>query len=131
MGHVNLEQQRAQHSLAKIEEMQRLDKQTADDYATYVTSFPAAILINGLGQALAQLLAAAKRQEDEPHFLLYKHIEEWLCRIDKQAPYSGKAELLNALMGGSRQTYIWATQETMLWLQFHKKMANAHLKIKE
>lgn len=121
--------QRMMHSWEKIKEMKKgHDSDVGDDYATYVTQLPAAILMNGLGQALAQLRAAAKQQENEPHELLYQHIQEWLCQDIPQTPYPQSDNLIEEIMKHDRKIYNWAVHETLAWLKWHKKFAATYLK---
>lgn len=125
------DQLRAQDAWRKTQEIKNQSPKKADDYATYVTTMPAAILINGLGQAVTQLFAAAKRQEkyeEDPHYLLYLHIQSWLCSTEKRAPYPEGSDLIEAIIHSDRQLYIKATKEALAWLNWHKKFASAHLK---
>lgn len=124
-----LDQKRAAHSLSKVREIQaKLSEQEADDYAGYVVRLPADILSSGLGQALAQLQAVAKQNHNDPHYLVYHHLQTWLCRNEPEAPYPGAKDLLEALMTHDRFQYQWALNEAMAWLEWHKKLAVAYLK---
>jgi CRISPR-associated protein Cmr5 len=124
-----LDQMRAADSLKKVKEIQEnYSEDERDSYADYVERLPAAILMNGLGQALAQLLAAAKRNEQDPHYLLYKHVHGWLCRDDPRAPYPNAPDVLEAITHKGRNKYLQAQAEAMAWLEWHKKLAVAYLK---
>ncbi len=124
-----LDQMRAADSLKKVKEIQEnYSEDERDSYADYVERLPAAILMNGLGQALAQLLAAAKRNEQDPHYLLYKHVHGWLCRDDPRAPYPNAPDMLEAITHKGRDKYLQAQAEAMAWLEWHKKLAVAYLK---
>lgn len=130
---VTLEQLRAEDSLNKVKRMEQVkktDKAKADDYASYVVRLVGDIRINGLGQALAQLLAAAdkEKKEEDPHLLVYRDLQTWLCRDDSQAPYPNEPDLLEALIRHDRARYRWALAEAMAWLEWHKKLAVAYLK---
>lgn len=148
--HRTLEQQRAKNALDKVKKLElavqenEITKQYADQYADYVVRVVSDIRINGLGQAMAQLLAAAKGEQAEqqrkdqpqseypdPHVLVYRNIKDWLCRDHPAAPYRGKKDLLEAIMEHDRYTYQWAIAETMAWLEWHKKLAVAYLKLSE
>jgi CRISPR-associated protein Cmr5 len=122
-----LDQLRAAHSYEVVKKRQG-DSKKADDYASYVIRLPADILINGLGQALAQLLAAAKRNHDDPHRWVYEDLQEWLCRKHPQSKFHGDRDLLEALALKSRSEYQWALGEAMAWLEWHKKLVTAYLK---
>lgn len=138
-----MDQRRAEDSLKKItkrhdqceqlkdkEQKQRVKE--LDSYADYVENLPAAILTNGLGQSLAQLLAAAKRgkKKDDPHYWLYEDLQEWLCREDSQAPYPKPEDrdILQAITRNGRNRYMQAQAEALAWLEWHKKLAVAYLK---
>ncbi len=127
-----LDLERAQFSLTKVKQIKgNFSEAEADSYADYTERLPAAILGNGLGQALAQLRAAAVGSENEktdPHYLLYRDIQDWLCREDPRAPYAKAEDLLEALITGDRSTYLRARAETMALLEWHKKLAVAYLK---
>lgn len=102
-----------------------------DRYASYVESLPAAILTCGLGQAAATLLSAAAKTSDaisDPHMVLYKDLESWLCRPEPEAPYAGKDNLMQAIVSGDRQIYMKAQAEALAWLVWLKKLAVAYLK---
>lgn len=125
------DQLRAQDAWRKTQEIKDRYPKQADDYASYVINMPATILINGLGQAVTQLLAAAKRQEkyeQDPHYLLYIHIQSWLCSEENRAPYPAESDLIEAIIHSDRQMYKKAVKETLAWLNWHKKFASAHLK---
>lgn len=130
-----LEQKRAADSLAKIDRIMTIEsrgEEWKDKYASYVESLPAAILNCGLGQAAATLLAASKKQnkrfEDDPHYVLYMHVQDWLCRNSDEAPYNGTDNLLKAITAGDRGSYMLAQAEALKWLEWHKKLAVAYLK---
>lgn len=124
-----LEQVRAADALAKVkilmgQAVNNSEKADQNDkYASYVKSLPATILMNGLGQAAAFLLA----KRDDAHHILYKHLQEWLCRDDAMAPYPRSGDLLAAITENSRDQYISAQAEALAWLAWLKKFAVAYL----
>lgn len=124
-----LDQERAADSLEKVKWIQKnCNEEDQDSYADYVERLPATILMNGLGQALAQLLAAAKKNERDPHYLLYRDVQGWLCRDDHRAPYRNASDVLEAITQNDRDKYLQAQAEAMAWLEWHKKLAVAYLK---
>lgn len=130
---------RAKDALGKIDSLkaEALKGNGYGNYVSYVEALPAAILQNGLGQALATLLAGAKlakpeRKDDEKAYeKLYFQIHGWLCRNDEEAPYRGKENLMEAIVGGDEDAYICAQAETLAYLPWLKKFAVAFLKKKE
>lgn len=128
-----LEQKRAADSLAKINKFREdfeQEERRQKEYVSYVKSLPATILVNGLGQAAASLLAANKGKLGEKktaHYILYKHLQDWLCRDSKQAPYQ-HGNLMQAITTNDRESYMHAQAEALAWLQWQKKFAVAYLK---
>lgn len=124
-----LDQRRAADSLKKVREIRkRLSGKKADSYADYTIRLPASILINGLGQAVAQLQAAAGMDREDPHLLLYKDLSDWLCRNEKEAPYPEAKDLLEGIVSKDRSFYLRAQAEALAWLEWHKKLVTAYLK---
>ncbi|MBS7530238.1 type III-B CRISPR module-associated protein Cmr5 [Hazenella sp. IB182353] len=134
-----IDQKRAQHALEKIRKMIPCDRdqpkekeqkeKLGDEYASYVTQLPANMITNGMGQALAQLVAAAKGSKEDAHYLLYENLQNWLCeKYPYSSKYKGKSDLLDAIIQGDQQDYRWAFHEAMSWLEWHKKLATAYLK---
>ncbi|MHB1544322.1 MAG: type III-B CRISPR module-associated protein Cmr5 [Gammaproteobacteria bacterium] len=124
----SLDQQRAEHALHAVDALR--DKDTGH-YVSYVSALPATILQNGLGQALAMLLSAAKGEPDEPHNKLYEQMQAWLCGDHLNAPYAGNQNLIRAITEGSEQAYLHAHAEALAYLVWLKKFAVAFLKIPE
>jgi CRISPR-associated protein Cmr5 len=133
MPEQSLSQQRAKHALAAIRD---LENKEYGHYVSYVNGLPAAILQNGLGQALATLLAGAKlakklnqRSEDEQaRESLYHQISTWLCDSNEDAPYSNRNDVLEAITLQDEDGYLRAQAEALAYLEWLKKFANAFLK---
>lgn len=127
-----LEQTRARHALDKMRGIQRdYPEEVQQKFVSYVESLPATILANGLGQAAATLLAQAKGDERDAHYLLYQALQDWLCRNDPQAPYRGETKLMDAIVNHDRTTYLRAQAEALAWLEWLKKFAVAFFKKQE
>ena len=123
-----LEQQRAGDAYQKVKHLTAKPEEWQKKYASYVKGLPATILANGLGQAAASLMAAAKGNRDDAHMVLYSHLQEWLCRQDdNRAPYTGAHDLMGGITGEGRDKYIHAQAEAMEWLSWLKKFAAALL----
>jgi CRISPR-associated protein Cmr5 len=101
-------------------------------YRAYVDRLGPAILMNGLGQALATERAARGTKRDKPegraHERLYKNVESWLCRAG--GVYE-RGDLLTAIVGGSEALYLRAQAEALAWLVWHKKFCRAYLPVSE
>lgn len=121
-----LEQRRAAYALKCIFDL----KDGGGDgpaYSTHVHKTPVRTLQNGLGQALAFLLANRKEPSDK----LYGHLQGWLCGpVTAECPcriYSGESDLMALLMAGGRRDYLQAQEEAILLLGWLKKLADAYL----
>lgn len=117
-----MEQKRAAHAWGRLEEIARLDKAQKQEFLAAAKGLPATVLMAGLGQAAAMLLA----KEGAPR-LLYGALESWLCRQDPLAPFAGGRGLLPSIMACSRDEYLAAQREALLWLEWLKKLAVARL----
>ncbi len=123
------EQDKACHALLRLKEVETRTDKFKGHYRSYVDRLGPAILINGLGQALAMELSAAgsnKGKEDEQaHYQLYRSVRDLLCQPG--AAYGGKDDLLDAILSGDQDQYIAAQAETLSWLSWHKKFCQAYL----
>ena len=126
-----LEQKRAQHALNEVRRFKReLSPEERQKFVSYVESLPANILANGLGQAMAMLLAQANGVKDDPHYRLYGVLQEWLTRNEEQAPYRQERDLMDALVARGRAEYLRAQTEALSYLEWLKKFAVAMMKEK-
>ena len=82
----NTEQYRAADALARVEELSDQPLEFKKRYRSYVDRLGPAIVMNGLGQALATERAAAgtepRRDDERAHHELYVSLNNWLCRQD-------------------------------------------------
>ena len=123
-----LEQQRAAHALARVDELHRRSRTFKERYRSYVDRLGPTILMNGLAQALATERAAAGKSpetdDEQAHHELYVGLGNWLCRKDGGI-YAAGADLLQAIMTGDEQVYLRAQAEALAWLEWHKKCCRA------
>lgn len=142
---LTLEQQRAKFALEKVNALSKEGKEKYGNYKGYVEGFPAAILMDGLGQACATLMAKAKpkgnaenqrersgqsEKGDAGAKFLFEHLQEWLCKNSEFAPYKGKNDLMQAIVDTPQQTYVQAQAEAMALLVWLKKFSQAFLETK-
>jgi CRISPR-associated protein Cmr5 len=130
-----IDMQRAEHAYGKVDGLKR--DGSYGKYVSYVKGLPATILQNGLGQAMATLLAASKGKPDA-HRYLYDHVEEWLCNANSYSPYykqnkqvSNGDLLMKKITEGDENAYIYAQAEALAYLVWLKKFAVAYLEEKE
>jgi CRISPR-associated protein Cmr5 len=129
-----LDQERARNAWDVVKRLetkaegQPKQKEWNDLYASYVSRLPATIISCGIGQTAASLLAADKGEKNSPHYMLYRHMEKWLCRNDEAAPYPNSECLMEAVLANDREHYMQAQAEALAWLDWLKKFAVAYLK---
>jgi len=87
-------------------------------YIGDVKDLPAAIVMNGLGQAAASLQSQDKG-------LLYKDLSTWLCGKCPFPPYPGSSDLLTAIKGNDQVSYLRAQYEALQMLRWLKEFADA------
>ncbi len=126
-----LEQRVAKYALNIIEKHRGADSDDAGRYATLVRSVPSMVLQNGLGQALAYLLADAEGKQGKPSMQLYKELQEWLLGdLSEERPqrvYRAGKDLITALIDGPRSDYQRAQEAALALLGWMRKFADAYL----
>jgi CRISPR-associated protein Cmr5 len=127
MSGPTLAQRRAAHALKRVRAREGDGIEKYGNYVSYAESFPSQILMNGLGQACASLLSKAKGKLEEPHGMLYDDLRSWLCGEDPAVPFKGRGDLMEALVKSEQKTYLHAQIETLAFLVWLKKFANAYL----
>ncbi len=126
----SLAQRRAAHALNQV--MQARENNNYGNYVSYVKALPAAIIMSGLGQALAMEKAGASKSGDvgAGHRLLYQHMDAWLRRGGEDGwstPYVNAQDILDAIVAGSEEDYLKAQIEALEYLEWLKKFAMAYL----
>ena len=122
-----IEQQRAADALARTEALNDRPNGFKKLYRAYVDRLGPAIVMNGLGQALATERAAAgpcpKSCREQAHYEVCSSLQNWLCREDGVYPSSGN--VLKAIMEHGEARYLRAQAEALAWLEWHKKCCRA------
>lgn len=124
-----LEQLRAADALARVSQLSQSSDEFRMSYRAYVDRLSPAIVMNGLGQALASERAAAGAppvtdHNKKAHLELYNSLQRWLCRKEGGI-YSGKADLLEAITQHDESFYLRAQAEALAWLLWHKKFCRS------
>jgi CRISPR-associated protein Cmr5 len=125
---MSLQQTKEQERAAKAWEYVTAVKEQsyAGRYGGWVKRLPALILTNGLGQTLAFLRAKGQGTGNAPQ-TLYQHVSEWV--MDQVGPGTGSA--LEWLLKQDSVTYRRATTESLAFLNWLKRFAEAELKSEE
>ncbi len=123
-----LEQRRAAHALERVKALEDRSGEFKKLYRAYVDRLGPAIVMNGLGQALATERAAAGREPKDDrqcaHKALHDSLNDWLCRDGGVYP---AGDLLAAIVGNDQSHYLRAQAEALAWLEWHKKCCRAAL----
>ena len=125
----SIEQQRAANALMRVKELSGRGDDFKTRYRGYVDRLGPAIVMNGLGQALATECAAAgplPRNSDDKaaHHALYVNLSRWLCR-PHGGVYPDAPDLLDAIVSNAEPAYLHAQAEALSWLEWHKKCCRA------
>jgi CRISPR-associated protein Cmr5 len=130
----SLPQRRAEHALAAIDALNNTaDAKVKTAYRSYVRSLPATIVMAGLGQAVAMLLARGKDGEGNQaaYKQLHDHLSAWLLCKDSCCPCADRPEdgtrLIDRIVKGSQDDYLLAQAEALAYLDWLKKLATALL----
>lgn len=119
-----LGQKRAAHALDAVK---RLEKDNNyGNFGSYVQRLPATIVMNGLGQAMASELAAArgcKDKDERAHRILFELVENWLQKCNAYP----KTDLMIAIVQGNQEDYVRAQAEALAYLDWLKKFSQAYL----
>ena len=125
-----LEQRRADDAMSCVKQLSERSQEFKKLYRSYTDRLGPAIVMNGLGQALATERAAAgiklESDREKAHKKLYDNLQNWLCRKDGGV-YPTSSDLLKAIMEEDESHYLRAQAETLAWLEWHKKFCRASL----
>lgn len=132
-----IEQQRAVNALQRVHALSGQSDGFKKRYRGYVDRLGPAIVMNGLGQALATERAAAgpitrpnaagpppADADKDAHRELYASLNQWLCRADGGV-YPNATDLLGAIVSQGQSDYLHAQAEALSWLEWHKKCCRA------
>lgn len=124
-----IEQRRANDALKRVKDVNGKPEDFRKLYRSYVDRLGPAIVMNGLGQALATEIAAAGPKRDnsrkQAHHALYKNVQGWLCGAE--GVYRLADDLMSAITDNDEASYLRAQAETLAWLEWHKKFCRAYL----
>jgi len=130
-----LEQQRAQNAWQCVTGLatqtdntdQRRYNTAADDYAREAKKLPIRIMTSGLGQALAFIKAKAGGDKKDGLTKLNAHLGQWVIgrRLSYLVDGNANNDLLETLMNQNALFLRLATEETIAWLAWLNRLAEA------
>ncbi len=118
-----VDQRRAQHAWAAVQEAKK--KNNAKEIRTVILGLPAQIIGSGLGPAIAFVHAKGKAD------VILSAISDWV--LDKRwhpgsaKPKPAAGELIRSFADGDSAFLKRATEETLAYLQWLKRFAEAEL----
>lgn len=122
-----LEQKRAEYALTCVNRV-RGNPDLSKKYKIYVHSLPAMVQVNGLGQALAQIMSDFRKADDGPAARqVMNDLKTWL--VDRRRLYEppNDGSILQALVTGDRAAYLRAYEETIALCNWLKKLTDAYV----
>ena len=122
---MNLELERAKSALAAIQ-VELHQPNGYGNYRSYCEGLPATVLMNGLGQALAMLLAKVDKHPEKKRF--YEAISHW---VTERVWGSSVPQLLERIVNSDQNKYVQAHAETLAYLGWLKKFSAAYLEKRE
>lgn len=118
-----LQQERAASALKQVEAIDKSsfsDKQKKE-YGSLARGFPAMIQIDGLGHALAFLIAKTESKGDNHHRQLYSHLGQWLGpRFG-----AGSTDILKWLTSQDSAVYRQVATEAVAYLMWIRRFVEA------
>jgi CRISPR-associated protein Cmr5 len=119
------QQKRAAFAYPQVQGVLKIGEKTAKEYKSLVRGFPATVQIDGLGAALAFLIAKASGDKNSPHGLLYAHLEAWLSSPSQNHT---STPLLQSVISLDSTRYRQVTVEVQAYLVWLKRFAEAEIK---
>ena len=122
-----LEQERAQQAWACVQEVTNKPQEFKKKYGSLARKVPMLVLTNGLGQTLAFLKAKGKNDPADEHTVLFRHLSSWvLSQVASSTPASN-GDLLQWVLQNDSTAYRRATIESLAFLTWLKRFAEAEL----
>ncbi len=127
MSEPTLEQRRARHAWEAVARLKNAKPEDAKDCKGEAKKLPVRIMTSGLGQALAFLKAKSAGSKAGVGGLL-ECLSDWVVR-QRRLPgvQGGDQDLMQCIMGGDAVFLRRATDETLAYLQWFNRFAEAEL----
>lgn len=124
-----MDQERAEYALKKITGIaQNSDSKRQKEMRSYITSLPALIRTNGLGQALAFCRTKHSKDSTSSHEIIYGLVSTWLCSTESKGQiFTEDTDVLIAITHSDVYAYMAAQNEALALLEWLKKFAVALL----
>jgi len=116
------QQKRAAYAYKQVEGLQKAGEKIHKEYSSLARGFPAMIQIDGLGSALAFLLAKAGGDKQSAHRFLYDHVSAWL---ESNRHTSG--DLLQSILQLDSARYRQIASEIQAYMVWIKRFVEAEV----
>jgi len=121
----NIEHERAKEAWNCVDYVNSEEKDKfKKEYRSIVMKSPTMVITNGLGQTLAFLKSKGKNDASKPEEKLYRDIDSWL---GKQIQWTAKGGLMERVIALPNDKFRYATAETLSYLSWIKRFADAVL----
>ncbi|RMD64748.1 type III-B CRISPR module-associated protein Cmr5 [Candidatus Parcubacteria bacterium] len=120
------EQQRARAAWQDVQAVDQRPQDVKKKYRGLVLKLPVMILTNGLGQTLAFLKSKGKGDMNDPHEIVYSHLQNWLF-AEIRWTGTNHSTLIERILNTTSETYRQATTETLAYLHWLRRFAEAVL----
>ncbi len=120
-----LQQQRAKHAWDAVNNQNSREDKFKKEFTSNVRKLPSMVINDGLGQALAFLLAQAKGKKDDAHYVVYKAVSDWVCQqLKLNCQGTG---LMDYLLADDTKSshYRRASTEALAYLTWLKRFTEA------
>ena len=122
-----LEQERAQQAWACVQEVTNKPQEFKKKYGSLARKVPMLVLTNGLGQTLAFLKAKGKNDPADEHTVLFRHLSSWVLSQVTSSTTASNGDLLQWVLQNDSTAYRRATIESLAFLTWLKRFAEAEL----
>jgi CRISPR-associated protein Cmr5 len=100
-------------------------------YGSLARKVPMLVLTNGLGQTLAFLKAKGKNDPADEHTVLFCHLSSWVLSQVASSTTASNGDLLQWVLQNDSAAYRRATIESLAFLTWLKRFAEAELPTEE
>jgi CRISPR-associated protein Cmr5 len=126
-----LAQERAQQAWACVQEVTNKPQEFKKKYGSLARKVPMLVLTNGLGQTLAFLKAKGKNDPADEHTVLFRHLSSWVLSQVASSTTANNGDLLQWVLQNDSAAYRRATIESLAFLTWLKRFAEAELPTEE
>jgi CRISPR type III-B/RAMP module-associated protein Cmr5 len=119
-----LDQKRAKHAWDVVSKAKQLDESRKKDFGTELKKLPSRVIASGLGQAMVFLQARQDEKKKPGVKLLIEGVSGWIAHM-RPPKGQDKNDIVQRIIQGDSDFLRWATAETLAYLQWLVRLADA------